>query len=186
MKRECLLWGARVIIRPQLQDKVLDEIHEGHPGISRMKSFARSYVWWPALNTDLEAKVRSCVVCQKNRKIPPGVPMQQWDWPEKPWTLIHVNHAGPFMGKTLFIIVDSHSKWIKAFAIPSTSSTATIDKLRQVFATHGLPEVLVSDNGTAITSKEFKESCSGMVSSTRQLLRIIPRPMDLRRELSRQ
>ena len=61
------------------------------------------------------------------------------------------------MGKTLFIIVDSHLKWIEAFVVPSTSSTATIDKLRQVFATHGLPEVVVSDNGTAFTSKEFKE-----------------------------
>ena len=41
--------------------------------------------------------------------------------------------------------------------VSSTISTATIDKLRQVFATHRLPEVIVSDNGTAFTSKEFKE-----------------------------
>ncbi len=83
--------------------------------------------------------------------------MQQWDWPEKPWTRIHVDHAGPFLGKTLLVIVDASSKWIEVFIVPSTSTAATVDKLRLVFATHGLPEVLVSDNGTAFTSGEFKE-----------------------------
>ena len=36
----CLLWGARVIVPPQLQKEVLDEIHEGHLGMVRMKAFA--------------------------------------------------------------------------------------------------------------------------------------------------
>ena len=38
----------------------------------------------------------------------------------------------------------------------STSSRITIDALRSIFATHGLPEMLVSDNGTAYTSVEFQ------------------------------
>ena len=33
-------------------------IHEGHPGIVRMKMFARNYVWWPKLDQDLESKVQ--------------------------------------------------------------------------------------------------------------------------------
>ena len=57
----------------------------------------------------------------------------------------------------LLIIIDAYSKWIKVFIVPSTSSESTISKLRTVFATHSLPEVLVSDNGPAFTSQEFKE-----------------------------
>ena len=41
--------------------------------------------------------------------------------------------------------------------VPSTSSRCTIDALRTTFATHGLPEIVVSDNGTAYTSAEFQE-----------------------------
>ena len=37
------------------------------------------------------------------------------------------------------------------------TSTATIEKLREMFATHGLPATLVSDNGSNFTSSEFKE-----------------------------
>ena len=77
--------------------------------------------------------------------------------PQKPWSRLHIDHAGPVGGKILLIIVDTHSKWIDAHIVPSTSSSATIDKLRSIFATHGLPETIVSDNGTAFTSSEFQE-----------------------------
>ena len=50
-----------------------------------------------------------------------------------------------------------HSKWIEAQVVNSTTSQNTIDQLRILFATHGLPEVLVSDNGTSFTSAEFME-----------------------------
>ena len=153
----CLLWGTRVIVPPQLQSRVLDEIHEGHPGITRMKSFARSYVWWPGLSSDLENKVQQCQLCQQNRKMPPRSPIQPWEWPQKPWDRIHVDHAGPIQGKMVLIMVDAHSKWIEAHVVPSTSAAATIEKLRVTFATHGLPRTIVSDNGPAFTSSEFQE-----------------------------
>ena len=41
--------------------------------------------------------------------------------------------------------------------MPSTSTSSTVQKLRAIFATHGLPEVLVSDNATCFTSAEFQE-----------------------------
>ena len=43
----CILWGSRVIVPKPGQQKIMDELHSTHPGISRMKSLARNYVWWP-------------------------------------------------------------------------------------------------------------------------------------------
>ena len=157
----CVLWGTRVVVPPQLRSRVIDELHEGHPGIGKMKSFARSYVWWPGVDADLEEKVRKCLVCQTNQKSPAKSAMHPWEWPEKPWARLHIDHAGPVLGKTLLIIVDAHSKWIDAHIVSSTSSAATIEKLRMTFATHGLPQTVVSDNGTAFTSSEFQEFMRG-------------------------
>ena len=41
--------------------------------------------------------------------------------------------------------------------VNSATSTVTIEKLRAMFATHGLPETLVSDNGSVFVSVEFQE-----------------------------
>jgi len=47
------------------------------------------------------------------------------------------------------------SKWPEVFVVNSTSATQTADKLRRIFATHGLPVTLVSDNGPPFSSEEF-------------------------------
>ena len=41
----CVLWGARVVVPPPGRQQVVQELHETHPGIARMKGLARSYVW---------------------------------------------------------------------------------------------------------------------------------------------
>ena len=55
----------------------------------------------------------------------------------------------------LLILVDAHSKWLDAHILQSITSAKTIEKLRIVFATHGLPRKVVTDNGASFTSEEF-------------------------------
>ena len=55
------------------------------------------------------------------------------------------------------IVVDAYSKWMEVVPIHHATSKTTIDKLRVIFVMHGLPEMLVSDNGTPFTSAEFQE-----------------------------
>ena len=88
--------------------------------------------------------------------MPGDAPLHPWEWPARPWSRIHIDYAGPFMGRMFFIIIDAHSKWIDAYPMNTSTSSATIEKLRQTFATHGLPETVVSDNGSCFTSEEFE------------------------------
>ena len=151
----CLLRGSRVIVPKEGREAVMSLLHKGHPGITRMKQLARGYVWWPGIDKELEFAVKTCADCQENYKSPARAPMHPWEWPDRPWARIHIDYAGPVKGKMILVIVDAHSKWIEAHAVGSATSRATIDKLQLVFATHGLPEVIVSDNGSSFTSEEF-------------------------------
>ena len=104
----------------------------------------------------LEKLVQRCDTRQLHNKSPPAAPLHPWEWPEKPWTRIHIDYAGPFLGKMLLVAVDATSKWIETHIMSSTTSTATVNKLREIFAQHGLPEILVSDNAANFISEEFE------------------------------
>ena len=47
-----LLWGSRIIVPSKGRQAILDELHETHPGTSKMKELARSYVWWPKMDVE--------------------------------------------------------------------------------------------------------------------------------------
>ena len=98
----CILWGSRVIVPLTGHQIVLDQLYECHLGISRMKSLARCYVWWPKIDNDIEHTVQNCHTCQLHRPTPPKAPLHPWEW-----SRIHIDHAGPFMGHTLVIIIDA-------------------------------------------------------------------------------
>lgn len=151
----CLIWGTRVVIPPQFQAKLLQELHEDHPGIVRMKARARSYLWFPNIDASIENLVASCSTCQAVQKDLPPPPLIPWTFPQKPWQRIHIDF-GDFKGRNLLIVVDAHSKWIDAIEVNSTTSSQTIKELRRLFAIFGLPETVVSDNGPQLVSTEFE------------------------------
>ena len=150
----CLLWGNRVIIPTACRTKVLEELHQCHPGINRMKALARSYLWWPHLDKDLENLVHNCHTCQMHQNTPNKAPIHPWEWSNKPWQRIHIDYAD-FHGKTYLIVLDSYSKWLEVIPTRGSSAEITVCALRKIFATHGLPGVCVSDNGSGFTSEEF-------------------------------
>ena len=152
----CLLWGVRVIIPPGLRRRVLDILHDSHVGMARMKAQARAWVWWPGMDLDIETMVRTCHICQVHMKTPPKAPLFPWEWPEHPWSRVHLDFAGPFLGKQFLIIVDAHSKWVDVKVMSSITAEKTILELRDVFSTLGLCSEIVTDNGPTFTSSEFR------------------------------
>ena len=156
IEQDTLLWGMRVIVPFMLRDRVLQELHRGHQGIARMKSLARSHVWWPKIDSELEERAKKCSPCQEQKNAPPKAPLNPWSWPQSPWDRIHIDFAGPLMGKMLLIATDAFSKWPEVIIMTYTSSSKTIAALREMFARNGIPRELVSDNGPQFVSHEFQ------------------------------
>ena len=85
------------------------ELHTCHPGIACMKTLARMFLWWPNLDSDIETIVKDCSQCQSNRSMPTAIPIKPWKWPSTPWSRIHLDFAGPFLGHMFLIIIDAYS-----------------------------------------------------------------------------
>ncbi|XP_054875417.1 uncharacterized protein K02A2.6-like [Amphiprion ocellaris] len=153
----CILWGARVVIPTKGRERMLKLLHQTHTGMTKMKGLARSYMWWPGMDQDVERTVQACHECQAHQKAPAHAPLHPWEWPESPWLTVHVDYAGPFQGEMFLVIVDAHSKWLDVYPTKTCTSQVTIEKLRQSFSIFGIPKILVSDNGTCFTSTEFQD-----------------------------
>ena len=100
--------GIRVLIPKRLQEKLLEELHTDHPGVTQMESIARSYMWWPKLDSHIECMAKACTSCKAVKYAPPSVPLQPWTWPSKPWQRVHLDFAGPFQGSMFLIGVDEN------------------------------------------------------------------------------
>ncbi len=156
----CLLWGFRVIVPVKLRMKLLQELHSAHAGMTRMKALAQQHVWWLGMDAEIEAKAHRCQACQEVANGPAQAPLHPWELPSGPWQRLHVDYAGPFMGKMWLIVVDAYSKWPIVMPTKRTTTTATVESIRLMFASQGLPQQLVSDNGPQFTSEEFKSFCN--------------------------
>ena len=101
----CILWGSRVVVPQRGRRAVLEELHVGHLGMSKMKSLARMYVWWPGMDRDIKRMVQECGNCQAVQSMPPLAPLHPWKWSTRPWSRLHLDFAGPFLGKMFLVLV---------------------------------------------------------------------------------
>lgn len=60
IKPGCLIWGHRFVIPTIFRSELLSELHSTHMEIVKMKSLARSYMWWPKIDVNIENITKEC------------------------------------------------------------------------------------------------------------------------------
>ena len=88
--------------------------------------------------------------------MPTKAPLHPWVWATAPWQRIHIDYAGSFQNSLFLVVVDAHSKWAEVIQVSSTTSSSTIEVLRDLFVSFGIPEQIVSDKGAQFVSEEFQ------------------------------
>lgn len=150
-----LLYGTRFVIPSALRNDVLDRLHEGHQGVVKCRARVRQSVWWPGLSQQLNELVLKCHACIKERTnhTEPLIPS---DLPERPWQKLGTD-LFVLNGKTYLLVVDYYSRYVEVANLSLTSSEDFTTHLKSIFACHGIPETLVSDNGPQLSSSTFSE-----------------------------
>ena len=156
----CLLWQQRVVVPVVFRRALLSEVHAYHLGVSRMKSLARGFFWWPGMDDDIVLIAAQCDVCQRFAKVPPTADIHHWAYASQPFERVHADFA-EFESRHYLLLVDSYSKYVDVYEMDRDTSTKhTIHCVLRFISAYGSPTVLVTDNGPQFTAQEFELFCS--------------------------
>ena len=153
-----ILRGSRIILPERLRLKAIHIAHEGHQGLVKTKQLLREKVWYPGIDKLAKNVVDTCILCQANGPKCPPEQLRTTTLPPRPWHTVNIDFCGPFPGGAyLLVVIDAYSRFPEVEIVSSTSAQSTILKLKRIFATHGIPEVLKSDNGPPFQSHAFHQ-----------------------------
>ena len=151
-----ILKGNKIVIPSTLIKEMKQILHTGHLGIERTKSNARSTMYWPNINNDINGMISNCIACQKYRNLNPREPLLSHEIPKDVWNKVATD-LFVCLNKLYMIVIDYTSKYFEIAQLPDTSSDTVITHMRSIFARHGIPKVVFSDNGPQYSSHEFKK-----------------------------
>ena len=154
---DIVLRNGRIVVPTVLREKAVLLAHEGHQGLVKTKQLLREKVWFPGIDQLAKRTIETCLACQANSPDNCPAPLQMSPLPPAPWHTLHTDFCGPFpTGEYLLVVIDAYTRFPEVDIVQSTSAATVIPHFNRIFATHGIPTVLRSDNGPSFTSHEFK------------------------------
>lgn len=159
--------GNRLLYVPdKLRQMVMEEHHNGrfggHFGADKTAGAILRFYFWPTMREDVKAFCEACVACvQKKRTredhgIPANIPFGE------PWEVIALDTIGPLPttsagNRFILVAIDVFTKSVEVFPSPDNTADAVIKLLfNQVIARHGVPSVVLSDNGSNYVAAAVK------------------------------
>lgn len=141
----------------------MSEAHQiGHEGIYKKYHRLKRDYYWKYMKKDLENFIKCCTRCQMFR--PQNLNQFTEDIPTPPgypFSRVGLDLIGPLpvtqnQNKYIIVLVDYLTKWVEAEPLQKAESENVVRFLKMVFSRHGIPEILVTDNGPQFTSDKTK------------------------------
>ena len=126
---------------------ILSEIHGAHMGETKSLSFGRDYVFWPGMTAQIKDKVKSCSVCNSFRNQQQKETLHPHEIPDLPWQIVGTD-IFQFQGQQYLLVTDFYSKYFEVELLRQSTASCVINNLKKIFARFGIPEKVVSDNGS--------------------------------------
>lgn len=151
-----IFYKQKIVIPKSMRNLILEKIHIGHPGINKSIQRANTAVYWPGINSQIENLVNKCKMCQIYSNSLPKEPIINHEIYSTPWYKVGID-IFEFKNEYYLIAVDYYSKYVEMMSLNKNMTANTvINKLKSIFARHGIPAIVMTDNGPQFTSEEFK------------------------------
>ncbi|UYV79978.1 K02A2.6-like [Cordylochernes scorpioides] len=140
-----LLRGQIILIPRSMRKEILEKLHQGHFGINKCRSRAKESVWWLGISQEIERMVSSCTKCLKERR-PKHEALMPSEFPIRPWQKVEMD-LFYLNGRWYLIVCDYYSRYPEISLLQNLTAQEVISHLKSIFARHGTPETVRSDNG---------------------------------------
>ena len=164
---ESLRW--KLWVPKELQKAVIYSAHDvpssAHCGIAKTLEKIRRHFYWPSMVTHVRDYVTACEMCKTSKPPTQSLrpPMGQMAESCRPFQRLYIDLIGPFprskLGNVgLLIVLDHLTKFVFLKPLRKFTTKPIIEYLEDyIFSTFGVPETIISDNGSQFKSKEFRD-----------------------------
>ena len=142
-----------------------DSVYSGHLGAEKTVARIVAKFYWFKQLTEIQAYVQSCRSCQQIKvprqyNVAPLTPLT----PTRPWELVTTDIMGPLPNsgdgnKFVLVVIDHFTKWVELYPLPEISAKTVANRLMLTFLRFGIPDTLLSDQGSNYQSELMVELC---------------------------
>ncbi|UYV68484.1 hypothetical protein LAZ67_5004449, partial [Cordylochernes scorpioides] len=149
-----LMRSCRLVIPASMKLEILHKLHAGHFGITKTRLRARETVSWPGISEEIAETVRKCNVCIQEA-VSKHEPLIPTNFPTRPWQKIGMD-LFKFENKWYLVVIDYYSRFPEIIQLDRLTANVVVRGCKSIFARDGIPETVVSDNGTQFgAAREF-------------------------------
>lgn len=146
--------GERLVVPTSLRKEMLKQIHRSHIGIEGCLRRAREVLYWPLMNAEVKDFISKCSVCQSHKPVQCREDMQPYPVPPRPWSMLAAD-LFELGQQQFFLLVDYWSGYFEVQEVRVATSGSVIAACKVQFSRHGIPDVLITDNGPQFASSAF-------------------------------
>ena len=155
------LCGEALIVPPSERERMLQQLHQYHQGITKAQLFMCGCVFWLGINKAIEEAIQQCETCTQFQAQNTAAPLTLMPTPSCPLQMCAMD-IFTLEGVDYLICGNFYSKMILIRCLPSGQSNTVkvVSLLKEMFSEHRIPKVLHSDNGPQYASAQFTEFCT--------------------------
>ncbi|XP_058757655.1 uncharacterized protein LOC131630928 [Vicia villosa] len=152
--------------------KIMQEVHEGSfgthaSGHTMARKILRAGYYWSTLEHDCFNHVVVCYKCQvyADRVHVPPVPLNVLTspWPFAMWGIDMIGEIKPTASnghRFILVAIDYFTKWVEAASYANVSKQVVTRFIKHhIICRYGVPERIITDNGSNLNNKMMKELC---------------------------
>ena len=157
----------QLVLPTQCRQLVLRLAHDvptaGHLGVTKTRNRVLQRYYWPGVFKEVTEYCTTCEVCQRSRgRRPARAPLVSMPLIQKPFSRIAMDIVGPLPrtqrgNRYILTICDYATRYPEAIPLPSVEATRVARELLLLFTRVGVPEEVLSDQGTNFMSSLLDE-----------------------------